>query len=70
MPLDVLEDQMSQNWIMGTFTGNLLMYRKKNRGLSHMFPLPNPKMANEPWHMLVSVMIAPASTLQTYSWKV
>jgi len=24
-----LEDQMSQNWIMGKFTGNLLMYREK-----------------------------------------
>ena len=34
----------------------------KNRGFWHMFPLPKPKMANEPWHMLVSV-IAPGHHL-------
>ena len=39
------------------------MYRAKEKhGFWHMFPLPNPKMANEPWHMLVSV-IAPGHHL-------
>ena len=46
---------------MGKFTENFFCTGKKP-GLSHMFPLPNPKMANETWHMLVSV-IAPGHHL-------
>ena len=34
----------------------------KKPGYWQMFPLPNPKIANEPWHMLVSV-IAPGHHL-------
>jgi hypothetical protein len=35
----------------------------KNRGFWHMFPLRNPKMANEPWHMLVITCLDPPDVL-------
>ena len=53
---------MSQNWIIGKFSGNSLMYREKP-GFWHIFPFRNPKMENEPWHMLVITCLDPPDVL-------
>ena len=37
--------------------------KKKKPGFWHMFPLPNLKMANEPWHMLAITCLDPPDVL-------